>query len=373
MFKIFYFFLVCCIPTNILSVPITVDSTNNFQKLTFHIRGELNWVPDINGELQSLTESEIEEDIFYEYKSDSNFYARSEPEIVRRKQFDFNVKFYLFTRLNPSDGYILEVNNLESINQSNFNAKNPTRIIIHGWQNHKSSPVNVLIRDAYLLKDNFNIIVVDWSEGASNLKYSQSRNSVNYVGSKVADMIWFLKENAQLNLDTLHLVGHSLGAHICGLTGKLVKDHNLNTIIGLDPAGPLFYEEYPDERLSVDDAEYVEVIHTNAGFYGIQTPIGDADYYINGGEKQPGCGFDILRICSHSRAFELFAESINSPDGFWSMPCNLEELNNKNCSRPGVTGMMGDIDMDKKYQIIGTYKLLTRSNPPFAMGKSVLV
>lgn len=372
MFNNVYLFVFCCIQTKTISVPVTVDSSNNLEEMTFHIRDGVNLVPDINGELRSLVDSEIEEDIYYEYEIDSNVFTRSEQNLVRRKQFNFNVKFYLFTRLNPSDGQTLEVNSLSSVEKSNFNSKNPTRIIVHGWQNHKSSPVNVLIRNAFLVKDNFNIIVVDWSEGASMYKYSQSRNSVKYVGSKVAEMVDFLKTNAQLNLDTLHLVGHSLGAHICGLTGKLLKDYILNTIIGLDPAGPLFYEEHPDERLSVDDAEYVEVIHTNSGFYGMRAPIGDADYYINGGEKQPGCGFDFLKICSHSRSFELFAESINSPDGFWSVPCNLEELNSQNCSRSGVTGVMGDITMDKKYQIIGIYKLLTRGNPPFAMGKSVL-
>ena len=45
----------------------------------------------------------------------------------------------------------------------------------------------------------------------------------------------------------LHCVGHSLGAQICGFTGKAVKkdqqnnpDTVLGRISGLDPAGPSF-------------------------------------------------------------------------------------------------------------------------------------
>lgn len=62
----------------------------------------------------------------------------------------------------------------------------------------------------------------------------------------------------------------------------------INTIIGLDPAGPLFSVRNPEGRLDASDATYVEVIHTNgptlliAGA-GIGAPIGDADFWPNGG------------------------------------------------------------------------------------------
>lgn len=44
------------------------------------------------------------------------------------------------------------------------------------------------------------------------------------------------------------------------------------------------------ERLSETDADYVDVIHTDAGVFGIPDPIGHADFYPNGGRAlQPGC------------------------------------------------------------------------------------
>lgn len=37
------------------------------------------------------------------------------------------------------------------------------------------------------------------------------------------------------------------------------------------------------------DANYVDVMHTNAGQNGLNKSIGHMDYYPNGGSKQPGC------------------------------------------------------------------------------------
>ena len=81
----------------------------------------------------------------------------------------------------------------------------------------------------------------------------------------------------------VHCIGHSLGAHICGFTGKLIRkklrkekegghmqtfDSVLDRISGLDPAGPMFFNDnpeykYPDKiepggRLAHTDAQVVK-------------------------------------------------------------------------------------------------------------------
>lgn len=67
--------------------------------------------------------------------------------------------------------------------------------------------------------------------------------------------------------------------------------HDLMDIMlsGLDPALPLFYTTYFNRRLSQNDAEFVDVIHTNAMIQGQLAPCGHVDFYVNGGMSQPAC------------------------------------------------------------------------------------
>jgi len=62
---------------------------------------------------------------------------------------------------------------------------------------------------------------------------------------------------------------------------------NTSRISALDPAFPLFY---PGTHLSASDADFVDVIHTDAWLYGAPTSTGTADFWPNGGTSlQPGC------------------------------------------------------------------------------------
>jgi len=61
-------------------------------------------------------------------------------------------------------------------------------------------------------------------------------------------------------------------------------------VTGLDPAKPLIDLFTMDEfRLTRDDADFVEVIHTNSGVYGEYPQIGHVDFCVNGGRMQPIC------------------------------------------------------------------------------------
>lgn len=91
----------------------------------------------------------------------------------------------------------------------------------------------------------------------------------------------------------MHLIGHSLGAHISGFAGNYIQYYsgkNLARISGCDPAGPLFFLTSPSNRLDSSDAVFVDVIHTDSLKYGYILPVGDVDFYPNGGvASQPGC------------------------------------------------------------------------------------
>lgn len=59
--------------------------------------------------------------------------------------------------------------------------------------------------------------------------------------------------------------------------------------LGLDPALPLFITASSENKLDASDAEFVDVIHTNALVQGKIERCGHVDFYMNGGILQPGC------------------------------------------------------------------------------------
>lgn len=83
---------------------------------------------------------------------------------------------------------------------------------------------------------------------------------------------------------------------------------NLYIFIALDPS--LFGWTHHPDRLNPDDADLVEVLHTTAGILGYDYPLGDLDFYPNGGSAQNGCGATVS--CSHIYSYAFYAESITS-------------------------------------------------------------
>lgn len=94
------------------------------------------------------------------------------------------------------------------------------------------------------------------------------------------------------NTKKIHLVGHSLGAHVAAFAGKQVKRHSsrIYRITGLDPTRSTFENVTYDERLNREDADVVVVIHTDRGARGFVESIGTIDFFPNNGTSpQPGC------------------------------------------------------------------------------------
>ena len=62
----------------------------------------------------------------------------------------------------------------------------------------------------------------------------------------------------------------------------------------MDPADAVWSWIETNTRLDITDAEFVDIMHTNGGNYSegeiaFDQPMGHVDFYVNGGEKQPGC------------------------------------------------------------------------------------
>ena len=62
---------------------------------------------------------------------------------------------------------------------------------------------------------------------------------------------------------------------------------------GLDPAGPYFTATDNEVHLDKSDAQYVDIVHTNAGAIGTADVVGHTDFFPNGGSTQTGCAPDL--------------------------------------------------------------------------------
>lgn len=84
------------------------------------------------------------------------------------------------------------------------------------------------------------------------------------------------------------------------------------------------------------------------------------------GSAQPGCGVDLAGNCAHSRAHELFAESIVL-NRFVATQCTggHTQIVNRNCQGTIRASMGGDV---WSHGARGVFYLETNSNTPFARG-----
>lgn len=84
---------------------------------------------------------------------------------------------------------------------------------------------------AYLATQDVNVVAVDWSAVADQL-YVRARSAVVPVGKFLALVLDWLVLEAGLSVDKVHIVGHSLGAHIAGTAGEYLTVGVLSRITG---------------------------------------------------------------------------------------------------------------------------------------------
>ncbi|XP_046396404.1 pancreatic triacylglycerol lipase-like isoform X2 [Ischnura elegans] len=207
-----------------------------------------------------------------------------------------DVFFKLHTRNGPKDGELIVVRDIQSLRRSHFNASLPTYFVTHGFLQSSEGKSVQTIKDKYLGFHECNVIVIDWYAYTKNWLYFVVRLQLPDVAQIVADCADFLVKEGGADPSRMHLIGHSLGAHVVGIAGKRFLSSvgkKVGRITGLDPAGPLFTVLDPSRRIDKDDADFVDVIHTCAWWLGMSAAIGHADFYPNGGYlRQPGCSYD---------------------------------------------------------------------------------
>ncbi|XP_063241638.1 pancreatic triacylglycerol lipase-like [Bacillus rossius redtenbacheri] len=281
-----------------------------------------------------------------------------------------DITFHLYTRDSQQDPHQLSVGDQASVSSARFERGQPVKVIIHGYTGHKDFAPNPEIRPAYLKKHPYNVISVDYGPLARDGCYIQATYNVDLVGNCTAQMIDYLVDQGAARLEDFHVIGFSLGGQVAGQVGRFLKSGQLQRVTGLDPAMPnFFFFSNADSKLDASDARFVDVVHTNAAFKGKTEMSGTVDFYINGGFNQPGCesvnvaGYS---TCSHNRAPQYFAESIDSEAGFWGRPCSGWFYCMIGWTNMGAAVLMGE---NVPLSTRGQYYVPTTTGPHFAKGK----
>ncbi|KAK8392573.1 hypothetical protein O3P69_014761 [Scylla paramamosain] len=291
--------------------------------------------------------------------------------------------FYLWTRRNSgnSSAQVLDPTRPSSISGSLFR-EGKTFVIIHGFLGWGTEPWILHFKDKLLrVFPSSNVVSVDWPAGSAWWLpgYYTAVHRVPGVAEDLAALLHSLATTCHLDLHDLHLIGHSLGAHVAGLAAAPLQ--TVGRISGLDPAGLMYHNVPANQRLDPSDATYVDVIHTNGcntfdkwlDCYGINENIGHSDFWPNGGKHQPSCTKKRKRVtngeigCSHEMAYMYYIESLDySVDQtyYLARACgSWDDYEAGQCSCGRETQYMG---FSVNIRLNGTYYLSTNDSPPYA-------
>uniref|UniRef100_A0A8C0GKX9 Lipase domain-containing protein n=1 Tax=Chelonoidis abingdonii TaxID=106734 RepID=A0A8C0GKX9_CHEAB len=213
------------------------------------------------------------------------------------------VKLLLYTRTNQNCAESLSDYNTTASTYLDVTKK--TVFIVHGLRLTGSTPIWLNdIKELLLSLVDINLIIVDWNRGATTVIYHNAVHNTRRVAEILKKYIdQMLAYGA--SLDSIYMIGVSLGAHIAGFVGEMY-----NGTLG---------------RITV---------------LGFREPLGHIDFYPNGGADQPGCpqtlfsGAQFFK-CDHQRSVFLFLSSLRQSCNITTYPCDsyLDYKNGKcaNC------------------------------------------
>ncbi len=122
------------------------------------------------------------------------------------------------------------MNNHTSITSSHFDPKLNTKFIVHGfiddlivggWMRH--------IKDEFLKKAKYNIIIVDWSLG-NEPPYGQATVNTRVVGAVTANLIKDLNVRFNYKTDLIQKINHKYFKEFCILEKKNFSLKNICSI-----------------------------------------------------------------------------------------------------------------------------------------------
>lgn len=199
--------------------------------------------------------------------------------------------------------------------------------------------------------------------------YSWSALNTEEIGYLISEGLAKLLD--VVDVENIHLIGHSLGAHIVGSAGRnlqLKTGKTVPRITGLDPAKPCFNEGEALSGLMRGDARFIDVIHSNPGVLGKRDPMGDVDFYPGGLAPLPTGCFSVT--CAHSRAWEYYAESVypGNERNFLATRCSsVQNMRDNKCA-----GQQHPMGYAVPHTLKGNYFLDVNGEKPYGLAASAI-
>ncbi|CAF0852208.1 unnamed protein product [Adineta ricciae] len=229
---------------------------------------------------------------------------------------EYDTYFHVFSKSNPDKPVTIHWGDAKKWEQHKAFRTCPIKLIAHGyaerwnmdwrWDWVKDMKDEMLSNKT---QENLCVVAIDWEKGAREANFITAVGNADVAGRHLAE---FIQDN-HIEPKRLHCIGFSLGAHLCAfassqyfrLTNKTTK---FARITGLDPSGPLLRKASVDKRLSRDDADFVDSIHTSTTF-GLQEKSGHMDFFPDGGKSSAkGCE-KLIEIKDEEEEGEVVAAS----------------------------------------------------------------
>ncbi|XP_053607004.1 lipase member H-like isoform X2 [Plodia interpunctella] len=246
-----------------------------------------------------------------------------------------------------------------------------TMLYVGGFLDSPNFPFARTI-EIYYKRLGFNVWLLDVNR-FTTMEYPAAARFTRTVGKHTAEMLANLTSTTALNPKKLDILGLSLGGQTMSFIAKYytaLTGLKLSRLTALDPSGPCFRTLGPEDRLDLNDADLVDVVSTNIDGFGMATPVGHVNFYVNGGEYQPGDIFwmPCNVLCSHIRSYTIWLAALDNPDSFLAVRCDsVQDARDNKCydKEPMVTNVMGlKVDRNKP----GIFYLPTNNNFPYYLG-----
>lgn len=103
-------------------------------------------------------------------------------------------------------------------NHKNFNKHHPTVLFVFGWMMSADAETSQLVISGFLNRGDYNVLVLDWSDYSVGIYY-QAMINISKISRLVGQSLKKFFDKG-INANTFHCVGHSFGAHSCGIIGR---------------------------------------------------------------------------------------------------------------------------------------------------------